>query len=172
MRTVAWQQALIIVLFTGLAIGNKRSLELTQGAPVVLYTRYQAFLLTSVRLCDAAHSSMPVTFARRQGWFRERQVDEWHERSFSLEERWKRWRDREEIKRLGFAALVSVDIEISCMSTRIADLMIFRCLIRWERHCGTTNLLRCILTPPRRVCRAMTPFGYVRPANELSLCII
>lgn len=31
MRTVAWQQALMLVLFTGLSIGHKRSLELTQG---------------------------------------------------------------------------------------------------------------------------------------------
>lgn len=112
MRTVAWQQALIIVLFTGLAIGNKRSLELTQG-----WSRRSTFACQlgsyktdrSTFLLSAAHSSMPVTFARRQGWFRERQVDEWHERSHSLEERWKRWRDREEIKRLGFAALVSPD---------------------------------------------------------------
>lgn len=50
---------------------------------------------------------MPITFARRQGWFKEPKIDEGHERTFSLEERWKRWRDREEIKRLGFAALVS-----------------------------------------------------------------
>lgn len=49
---------------------------------------------------------MPVTFARRQGWLKEPQVDEQAEELLSLEERWKRWRDREEIRRLGFAAVV------------------------------------------------------------------
>ena len=32
LRTVAWQQANLIVLHTGLAIGNKRDLERTQGS--------------------------------------------------------------------------------------------------------------------------------------------
>ncbi|KAM0790607.1 hypothetical protein ACM66B_004471 [Microbotryomycetes sp. NB124-2] len=83
MRTVGWQQSMLLVLFTGLASGNKRDLERAQAC-----------------------SSMPITFSRRQGWFKEPKVDESHERTFSLEERWKRWRDREEIKRLGFATLV------------------------------------------------------------------
>ncbi|KAK4052462.1 hypothetical protein OIV83_002264 [Microbotryomycetes sp. JL201] len=82
-RTVGWQQSMLLVLFTGLASGNKRDLERAQ-----------------------AYSSMPITFSRRQGWFKEPKVDDSHERTFSLEERWKRWRDREEIKRLGFATLV------------------------------------------------------------------
>ena len=54
---------------------------------------------------------MPITFARRQGWFKEPKIDEGHEMTFSLEERWRRWRDREEIKRLGFAALVSLPVQ-------------------------------------------------------------
>ncbi|KAK4056994.1 hypothetical protein OIO90_001894 [Microbotryomycetes sp. JL221] len=82
-RTVGWQQSMLLILFTGLASGNKRDLERAQAC-----------------------SSMPITFSRRQGWFKEPKVDETHERTFSLEERWKRWRDREEIKRLGFATLV------------------------------------------------------------------
>ncbi|SCV71329.1 BQ2448_2917 [Microbotryum intermedium] len=83
LQTVAWQQSLLIILLTGYVSGNKRDLERTQGS-----------------------GSMPITYARRQGWFKEPHVDDSHERSFSLEERWKRWRDREEIKRLGFGALL------------------------------------------------------------------
>ncbi|GAA5991720.1 hypothetical protein JCM10908_001110 [Rhodotorula pacifica] len=52
-----------------------------------------------------AFASMPVTFARRQGWLKEPQVDEQAEELLPLDERWKRWRDREEIRRLGFGAV-------------------------------------------------------------------
>ncbi|SGY91864.1 BQ5605_C038g11703 [Microbotryum silenes-dioicae] len=83
LQTVAWQQSLLIILMSGYVSGNKRDLERTQGS-----------------------GSMPITYARRQGWFKEPHVDDSHERSFSLEERWKRWRDREEVKRLGFGALI------------------------------------------------------------------
>lgn len=50
---------------------------------------------------------MPTTFARRQGWLKEPQVDEQAEELLPLDDRWKRWRDREEIRRLGFGAVVS-----------------------------------------------------------------
>ncbi|BGP50450.1 hypothetical protein JCM10450v2_006369 [Rhodotorula kratochvilovae] len=83
LRTVAWQQTLLIVLQSGMMSGNKRDLERTQ-----------------------AFASMPVTFARRQGWLKEPQVDEQAEELLSVDERWKRWRDREEVKRLGFGAVV------------------------------------------------------------------
>ncbi|GAA5825298.1 hypothetical protein JCM3770_000903 [Rhodotorula araucariae] len=63
--------------------GNKRDLERTQ-----------------------AFASMPVTFARRQGWLKDPHVDEQAEELLSVDERWKRWRDREEVKRLGFGAVV------------------------------------------------------------------
>ncbi|GJN92389.1 hypothetical protein Rhopal_005419-T1 [Rhodotorula paludigena] len=82
LRTVAWQQTVLIVLQSGMVSGNKRDLERTQ-----------------------AFANMPVTFARRQGWLKEPQVDEQAEELLSLDERWKRWRDREEIRRLGFAAV-------------------------------------------------------------------
>lgn len=49
---------------------------------------------------------MPTTFCRRQGWLKELPVDEGYEASLPLDERWRRWRDREEIKRLGFGTLV------------------------------------------------------------------
>lgn len=60
---------------------------------------------------------MPTTFARRQGWFKDPKIDEELEKTFSLEERWKRWRDREEIKRLGFGALM-FDLMGVCMWDR------------------------------------------------------
>lgn len=84
LRTVAWQQSLLFVLLCGLFSGNKRDLERTQ-----------------------AFAEMPITFCRRQGWLKEPVVDERVEAGFSVDERWKRWRDREEIKRLGFGAIVS-----------------------------------------------------------------
>ncbi|GAA6004022.1 hypothetical protein JCM10207_006519 [Rhodosporidiobolus poonsookiae] len=83
LRTVAWQQTILIVLQSGIFSGNKRDLERTQ-----------------------AFASMPVTFCRRQGWLKEPQVDEAAEEQLPLDERWKRWRNREEIRRLGFGALV------------------------------------------------------------------
>ncbi|BGP57136.1 hypothetical protein JCM8202v2_004776 [Rhodotorula sphaerocarpa] len=83
LRTVAWQQTLLITLQSGMMSGHKRDLE-----------RSQAF------------ASMPVTFARRQGWLKESQVDEEAEELLPLDDRWKRWRDREEIRRLGFGAVV------------------------------------------------------------------
>ncbi|TKA52102.1 hypothetical protein B0A53_04762 [Rhodotorula sp. CCFEE 5036] len=83
LRTVAWQQTLLITLQSGMMSGNKRDLE-----------RSQAF------------ASMPTTFARRQGWLKEPQVDEQAEELLPLDDRWKRWRDREEIRRLGFGAVV------------------------------------------------------------------
>ncbi|GAA5873575.1 hypothetical protein JCM8547_005621 [Rhodosporidiobolus lusitaniae] len=83
LRTVAWQQTLLIVLQSGIFSGNKRDLERTQ-----------------------AYASMPITYARRQNWLREPKVDESAEELLSLDERWKRWRNREEIRRLGFGALV------------------------------------------------------------------
>ncbi|GAA5867809.1 hypothetical protein JCM3774_005860 [Rhodotorula dairenensis] len=83
LRTVAWQQTLLITLQSGMMSGNKRDLE-----------RSQAF------------ASMPTTFARRQGWLKETPVDEQAEELLPLDERWKRWRDREEIRRLGFGAVV------------------------------------------------------------------
>lgn len=49
---------------------------------------------------------MPITFARRQGWLNEPHVDVQAEELLSVDERWKRWRDREEVKRLGFGAVV------------------------------------------------------------------
>lgn len=49
---------------------------------------------------------MPITFARRQGWLNEPHLDEQAEELLSVDERWKRWRDREEVKRLGFGAVV------------------------------------------------------------------
>lgn len=116
MRTVAWQQATLIVLHTGLAIGNKRDLERTQGEPRI--ATGDLFPLTPAFRVLAAFSSMPITFARRQGWFKEPKIDETHEQTFSLEERWKRWRDREEIKRLGFAALVSWLLYCPRLTTR------------------------------------------------------
>ncbi|BGP26569.1 hypothetical protein JCM10295v2_005522 [Rhodotorula toruloides] len=82
LRTVAWQQTILIVLQSGMMSGNKRDLERTQ-----------------------AFASMPITFARRQGWLKEPQVDEQAEELFPLDERWRRWRDREEIRRLGFGAV-------------------------------------------------------------------
>ncbi|GAA5843159.1 hypothetical protein JCM9279_001879 [Rhodotorula babjevae] len=83
LRTVAWQQTLLLVLQSGMMSGNKRDLERTQ-----------------------AFASMPITFARRQGWLNEPHLDEQAEELLSVDERWKRWRDREEVKRLGFGAVV------------------------------------------------------------------
>ncbi|GAA5899585.1 hypothetical protein JCM5296_006951 [Sporobolomyces johnsonii] len=91
LRTVGWQQTLLIVLMTGMISGNKRDLERTQ-----------------------AFSSMPVTFARRQGWLNASPVDESHEAQLPLDERWRRWRDREEIRRLGFGAIM-----VDCMGTAL-----------------------------------------------------
>lgn len=97
---------MILILFTGLASGNKRDLERAQGASAWSGSAVRVLGLTRVIRSHAAFSSMPITFSRRQGWFKEPKVDESHERTFSIEERWKRWRDREEIKRLGFTTLV------------------------------------------------------------------
>ncbi|KAL8284215.1 hypothetical protein RQP46_004964 [Phenoliferia psychrophenolica] len=83
MATVAWQATNSLLLHAGLISGIKRDLERTQ-----------------------AFSQMPSTFCRRQGWLKEAYVDEEVESAFALEERWRRWRDREEIKRLGFAAIM------------------------------------------------------------------
>ncbi|GAA5823289.1 hypothetical protein JCM11251_007552 [Rhodosporidiobolus azoricus] len=93
-RTVAWQQCLLIVLQSGIFSGNKRDLERTQ-----------------------AFASMPVTFARRQGWLRDPKVDPSAEELLPLEERWKRWRNREEIRRLGFGAVV-----FDCAATALWNL--------------------------------------------------
>ncbi|GAA5953885.1 hypothetical protein JCM21900_005502 [Sporobolomyces salmonicolor] len=91
LRTVGWQQTLLIVLMTGMVSGNKRDLERTQ-----------------------AFSSMPVTFARRQGWLNVPPVDEAHEAQLPLDDRWRRWRDREEIRRLGFGTIM-----VDCMGTTL-----------------------------------------------------
>ncbi|GAA5974920.1 hypothetical protein JCM11641_006763 [Rhodosporidiobolus odoratus] len=93
-RTVAWQQTLLIVLQSGIFSGNKRDLERTQ-----------------------AFASMPVTYARRQGWFKELKVDEAAEELLPLDDRWKRWRNREEIRRLGFGAVV-----FDCTGTALWNL--------------------------------------------------
>jgi hypothetical protein len=105
LRTVAWQQCLLIVLQSGIFSGNKRDLERTQGA-FLSSCSLSRFSTDSPR--SAAYASMPVTFARRQNWLREPQVDESAEELLPLDERWKRWRNREEIRRLGFGALVRV----------------------------------------------------------------
>ena len=84
LRTVPWQQAMLLILYSGLFTGNKRDLEKSE-----------------------AFKSMAVTFCKRQGWLREPTIDEDEEEHRSVEERWLRWRDREELKRLGFGAVVS-----------------------------------------------------------------
>ncbi|GAA5894448.1 hypothetical protein JCM6882_004825 [Rhodosporidiobolus microsporus] len=94
LRTVAWQQCLLVVLQSGIFSGNKRDLERTQ-----------------------AFASMPVTFARRQGWLRDPKVDPAAEELLPLDERWKRWRNREEIRRLGFGAVV-----FDCAATALWNL--------------------------------------------------
>ncbi|GAA6029093.1 hypothetical protein JCM8097_001590 [Rhodosporidiobolus ruineniae] len=94
LRTVAWQQTLLIVLQSGIFSGNKRDLERTQ-----------------------AFASMPITFARRQGWFKDPRVDEAAEELLPLDDRWKRWRNREEIRRLGFGAVV-----FDCAATALWNL--------------------------------------------------
>ncbi|GAA5959485.1 hypothetical protein JCM3765_002342 [Sporobolomyces pararoseus] len=93
MRTVAWQQTLLIVLMTGMISGNKRDLERTQ-----------------------TFSSMPTTFARRQGWLKVSTTaeEESAESGLSIEEKWRKWRDREEIRRLGFGAIM-----VDCMGTAL-----------------------------------------------------
>ncbi|GAA5897595.1 uncharacterized protein JCM6883_006749 [Sporobolomyces salmoneus] len=93
MRTVAWQQTLLIVLMTGMISGNKRDLERTQ-----------------------TFSSMPTTFARRQGWLKISSSLEGDsaEGGLSIEEKWRTWRDREEIRRLGFGAIM-----VDCMGTAL-----------------------------------------------------
>ncbi|KAK4706108.1 hypothetical protein P7C70_g91, partial [Phenoliferia sp. Uapishka_3] len=83
MATIAWQQSHLLLLHAGLISGVKRDLERTQ-----------------------AFSQMPSTFCRRQGWLKERPVEVDVEATFGLEDRWRRWRDNEEIKRLGFAAIM------------------------------------------------------------------
>ncbi|KAI5481505.1 zinc finger, C2H2-type domain containing protein, transcription factor [Pseudohyphozyma bogoriensis] len=83
MRTVAWIQALLLTLHGGLVSGDKRDLERSQSL-----------------------SGMPITFCRRQGWLKEPEVDRDAEASFPLEERWTRWKNREEIKRLGYATIM------------------------------------------------------------------
>lgn len=84
LRTVAWIQSILLILHVGLFSGNKAALERTQ-----------------------ALAAVPVTFCRRQGWLREVEEDEAIEAGLGLEERWKRWKDREEIKRLGMGTIVS-----------------------------------------------------------------
>ncbi|KAM0755707.1 hypothetical protein T439DRAFT_376022 [Meredithblackwellia eburnea MCA 4105] len=83
MNTVGWQQANILLLHAGLVSGPKRDLERSQ-----------------------ALAGMPFTFCRRQGWLKAQNVDESVEGAITLEDRWRRWRDREEIKRLGFATIL------------------------------------------------------------------
>jgi len=75
---------MLLILYGGLFTGNKRDLE-----------KSEAFM------------SMAVTFCKRQGWLRETTVVKDEEEHRSLDERWRRWRDREELKRLGFGAVVS-----------------------------------------------------------------
>ena len=114
MATVAWQTTNSLLLHAGLISGVKRDLERTQ-----------------------AFSQMPSTFCRRQGWLKEPPVDEEVESAFALEERWRRWRDREEIKRLGFAAIVSF---IRCRSVGLSHshACFDRCSEEWAASCGTS----------------------------------
>ncbi|GAA5941542.1 uncharacterized protein JCM15063_001616 [Sporobolomyces koalae] len=93
MRTVAWQQTLLIVLMTGMISGNKRDLERTQ-----------------------TFANMPTTFARRQGWLNvsSSSEEESAEAGLSIEEKWRKWRDREEVRRLGFGAIM-----VDCMGTAL-----------------------------------------------------
>ncbi|GAA6060251.1 hypothetical protein JCM10212_003491 [Sporobolomyces blumeae] len=93
LRTVAWQQTLLIVLLTGMISGNKRDLERTQ-----------------------ALASMPTTYARRQGWLNvaASQRDQEEDAGLSVDDKWRRWRDREEIRRLGFGAIM-----VDCMGTAL-----------------------------------------------------
>jgi hypothetical protein len=80
-RTVPWQQAILFIVLTRLLAGD---LERT-----------------------LSFAGMPTTFCRRQGWLVEPVVDENYEASCGLEGRWRRWRDREQVKRLGWGAIVS-----------------------------------------------------------------
>ena len=66
---------------------------------------------------------MPTTFARRQGWLKEPQVDEQAEELLPLDDRWKRWRDREEIRRLGFGAVVSCLSPLESASFAVASML-------------------------------------------------
>ena len=83
LHTVAWQQASILLLLAGLSAGNRRDLERAQY-----------------------YANLPVTSCRRQGWLVDEEIDSDEEKHYTLEDRWRRWRDRETLKRLGFAALM------------------------------------------------------------------
>ena len=81
-------------------------------APIVLRIQLPPFrdVATDPRLrCTTAFSSMPTTFARRQGWLKVSPTpeEESAESGLAIEDKWRKWRDREEIRRLGFGAIVS-----------------------------------------------------------------
>lgn len=137
MATIAWQQSHLLLLHAGLISGVKRDLERTQ-----------------------AFSQMPSTFCRRQGWLKESTVDEELESTFALEERWRRWRDREEIKRLGFAAIVRLRLP-AVHSFALTLFTIGRCSEAWGVRCGTLTPHSSTSTRPGRVCPAMTLSGFV-----------
>lgn len=126
LRTVAWQQSVIFNLVAGLASGSKGDLE-----------RSQAF------------AGLPTTFCRRQNWLSEPVVNDMFESSFSLETRWKRWRDREEIKRLGFGAIVSLIYHLRRVGTDgdCADVP-----WTWDGHVGPRGLVVV-----RRGCQDVSP---------------
>lgn len=126
LRTVAWQQSVIFNLVAGLASGSKGDLE-----------RSQAF------------AGLPTTFCRRQNWLSEPVVNDMFESSFSLETRWKRWRDREEIKRLGFGAIVSLIYHLRRVGTDgdCADVP-----WTWDGHVGPRGLVAV-----RRGCQDVSP---------------
>lgn len=163
LRTVAWQQCLLVVLQSGIFSGNKRDLERTQGASTF------TFFLTSLRrrlltkLDDrTAYASMPVTFARRQNWLREPHVDESAEELLPLDERWKRWRNREEIRRLGFGALVRPLLLVQTTS-ELTSSRSYRSSIAPALHSGISSPSRSTSTPPTPPSPATTRSGTPQP---------
>lgn len=108
---------------------------------------------------------MPTTFARRQGWLKEPQVDEQAEELLPLDDRWKRWRDREEIRRLGFGAVVSrfpLSSEHSYRHSLDTDggaLPPLRSLTAPERRSGIWIARRCTSTQLTPLCLVTTLSG-------------